>query len=217
LSVAGGGLHTLHFDENGTSTSSPDGVSQQSSPSSDPTAGGAGPLAPAIESPSGAVAGRLDASLAGDALPSGDGSSAPALDLPVAGASPAYTTDLASFAPFLRDVLTAAQANPGPSSWSPITSSTSAQDAALFAANGLHTLHFDENGAVTPHDGLSQEPSPSSAFMAGAAIPPVLALDTGAGVGAILSSPPALPPVLEGPAGAAVRGRGRIANATTIG
>jgi hypothetical protein len=186
---AGGGLHTLHFDENGVVTSSHDGVSQQPSPNSDPTAGGAGSLALAVESPSGAVAGGLDASPAGDGLPSGGGSPTPALDLPVAGASQAYTAGLASVDAFLRDVLTAAQANPDPSSWSPIASSPSAQDAMLLAANGLQRLHFDENGAVTPGADLSQQPSPSGALTSGPASPPVLTLDTGAGAGAVPAFP----------------------------
>ena len=108
-----------------------------------------------------------------------------------------YTTDLAFTDAFLRDVLTAAQANPDPSSWSPITSGPpSAQDAMLLAADGLQRLHFDENGAVTG-GGLSQEPSPSGALTSGTASPPVLTLDTGAGAGAV----PALP--LETGTGAA--------------
>src|SRR5262245_44612909 len=57
LLLASAGLRTLHFDENGVVTSSQDGVSQQPSSGSDPTAGGAGPLVLAVESPSGAVAG----------------------------------------------------------------------------------------------------------------------------------------------------------------
>jgi hypothetical protein len=108
-----------------------------------------------------------------------------------------YTTDLAFTDAFFRDVLTAAQANPDPSSWSPITSGPpSAQDAMLLAADGLQRLHFDENGAVTG-GGLSQEPSPSGALTSGTASPPVLTLDTGAGAGAV----PALP--LETGTGAA--------------
>jgi hypothetical protein len=233
--LASGGLQTLHFDENGVVTSSQDGVSQQPSPSSDLSPGGASPLALAVETPTGAVAGGLDAGAVGDGLPSGGGSPTPALDLPAAGASQTYTTDLASADAFLRDVLMAAQANPDPSSWSPIASSTRAQDAMLLAANGLQTLHFDENGAVTPHDGLSQQPSPSGALTPGAASLPVRALDTGAGagavpasppalalettgagVGAILSSPPALPPVPEGPAGGLPFGGGG-GSPTTIG
>jgi hypothetical protein len=110
-----------------------------------------------------------------------------------------YTADLAFTDAFLRDVLTAAQASPDPSSWSPIASSPSAQDAMLLAANGLQRLHLDENGAVTPGADLSQQPSPSGALTSGPASPPVLTLDTGAGAGAV----PALPLDTGAGAGAA--------------
>jgi hypothetical protein len=128
------------------------------------------------------VSQALDAT--GPDVPFGGGSPASALDLPAAGAGQTYTTDLASADAFLRDVLTAAQANPDPSSWSPITSNTSARDAMVLTANGLQTLHFDENGAVTSRDGPSQQPSPSGALTPDAASPSVLALNTGAGAGA---------------------------------
>ena len=94
----------------------------------------------------------------------------------------AYTTDIASADAFLRAILMAAQANPDPTSWSPITPSPGARDALLLASGGLHTLHIDENGVVTSaQDGVSQQPSPGSDPPFGGTSPVALAVGNARG------------------------------------